>query len=124
MCSDPKHQHRCRISIECKSYKDIKFEHVILGNKGSEVNKFWEQASRDAKRSGKVPILCMRYNAMPREEFFFVISASMAPAFWKIIHLPYITLSIPGEVLMVFLASNVIKNVSYQEVHKLAKELL
>ena len=35
--------------------------------------KFWEQASKDAKRAKKVPILCMRYNSMPANEFFFVV---------------------------------------------------
>jgi hypothetical protein len=123
-CVDPSHQHACKISVECKSYKEIKFEHVILGNKGSDINKFWEQATRDAKRSGKIPVLCMRYNAMPRDEFFFVVSAYLAPAFWKIINLPYLTLNFEGEVLMVFMASNVIKQVSYKEFHTLAKENL
>ena len=63
MCADPKHQFRCKISVECKSYKDIKFEHILLGNKGSDINKFWAQASMDAKRAHKAPILCMRYYA-------------------------------------------------------------
>lgn len=126
MCSDPKHQFRCRISIECKSYKDIKFEHILLGNKGSEVNKFWAQASRDAQRANKVPILCMRYNAMPKGEFFFVISASYALPFWKVMaNHPYFSISLnndDGDVLLVFMASNVLKEVSYQELHKEIKK--
>lgn len=69
-CTDERHAHRCKISVECKNYKEIKFEHILLGNKGCDILKFWEQASKDAKRGNKVPILCMRYNSMPAEEFF------------------------------------------------------
>ena len=67
MCQDERHAHRCKISVECKNYKEIKFEHILLGNKGCDILKFWEQASKDAKRANKVPILCMRYNSMPSE---------------------------------------------------------
>lgn len=126
MCSDPKHQHRCKISVECKSYKDIKFEHILLGNKGSEINKFWYQASRDAKRSHKVPILCMRYNAMPSEEFFFVISADYAEAFYRILDGPYFSITLgndEADVLLVFMASKVLNGVSYKDLHKLIKSL-
>lgn len=71
-CTDERHAHRCKISVECKNYKEIKFEHILLGNKGCDILKFWEQASKDAKRGNKVPILCMRYNSMPAEEFFLL----------------------------------------------------
>lgn len=124
MCADPKHQFRCMISVECKSYKDIKFEHILLGNKGCDINKFWDQASRDAKRAHKAPILCMRYNAMPKGEFFFVISAKYAEAFWKIISEPYFSITMgndDGDVLLVFMASKVLNGVSYKELHKLIK---
>lgn len=118
MCSDPKHQHKCNISIECKFYKDIKFEHILLGNKGSDINKFWEQAKRDAKRASKVPILCMRYNAMPREEFFFIISAAYARPFYKLVDKPYFSISLGnGDVLLVFMASNVLKYVKYKDLY-------
>lgn len=124
MCSDPKHQFKCKISVECKSYKDIKFEHVLLGNKGSDINKFWAQASRDAKRANKVPVLCMRYNSMPRNEFFFVISAKYCVPFYKLMGYPYLSINMgddTGEVLMVFMATKVMANVSYKEFHKYIK---
>lgn len=127
MCADPKHQFRCKISVECKSYKDIKFEHILLGNKGSEINKFWDQASRDAKRAGKAPILCMRYNAMPKNEFFFVISAEYALPFHKLMGYPYFSINLgndEGDVLLVFMASRVLSEVSYKELHKVIKENL
>ena len=127
MCADQKHQFRCKISVECKSYKDIKFEHILLGNKGSDINKFWAQASMDAKRANKAPILCMRYNAMPKGEFFFVISAQYAEAFWRILSEPYFSITMgndDGDVLLVFMASKVLNNVSYKELHKIIKETL
>lgn len=124
-CVDPKHQYRCMISVECKSYKDIKFEHVLLGNKNCDIVKFWEQAGRDASRSNKIPILCMRYNSMPREEFFFVISASsLVPAFYPLMGCNYITINIPGEVLMVFRASDIIHHTKYIDFHKGLREMV
>lgn len=127
MCSDPKHQHKCRISVECKFYREIKFEHILLGNKGSDINKFWDQAKRDAKRANKVPILCMRYNAMPRDEFFFVISAQYAKSFYSIISKPYFSITLgntDGDVLLVFMSSNVLKHVKYRDLCKDIKSTL
>lgn len=127
MCADPKHQFRCKISVECKCYKDIKFEHVLLGNKGSEINKFWAQASRDANRAKKVPLLFMRYNSMPKNEFFFVISAQFALPFYKLMSEPHLSITLgndEGDILLVFMASKVLKNVSYKELHKEIKKTL
>lgn len=127
MCSDPKHQFKCKISVECKSYKDIKFEHILLGNKSCDIVKFWAQAKRDANRAHKVPILCMRYNAMPKNDFFFVISAEYAVAFSSIINEPYLSITMgndDGDVLLVFMASKVINKVSYKELHTLIKSTL
>ena len=124
MCSDPKHQHRCRISVECKSYKDIKFEHILLGNKGCDILKFWDQASKDAKRAHKIPILCMRYNSMPKEDFFFVISSDFSDLFEPILQKPFFFINLGNkeeDSIMVFMASQVIKNIKYQDLHKLAK---
>ena len=125
-CTDERHAHRCKISVECKSYKDIRFEHVLLGNKNCDIIDFWEQASRDAKRAHKVPILCMRYNSMPKNEFFFVISSDMANPFESAIVETHMTLTIKktGQTLMVFMASDVLKLVDYKKVHKRAKNLL
>lgn len=127
-CTDERHAHRCKISIECKNYKEIKFEHLLLGNKGCDILKFWEQASKDAKRANKVPILCMRYNSMPSEEFFFVVGKDLSSVFYKplfdkanimVIDVPKI-----GEILYVFMASDILKNVNYKLVHKQAKLIL
>ena len=122
MCSDERHAHRCKISIECKSYRDIKFEHLLLGNKGAEIEKFWEQVNRDATRSNKVPILCMRYNSMPSNDFFFVFPGYMKKAFLGVFSEPTLTISFKGHTLVVAMAHTVLESVDYKEVHKLAKQ--
>lgn len=122
-CVDEKHAHRCKISVECKSYKDIKFEHVLLGNKTCDIIRFWEQALEDGKRSKRIPILCMRYNSMPQEEFFFVVDhrlrdilADSCPTQMDLYKGEY--------ALSIFMASEVIQLVDYKLIHKRAKQLL
>lgn len=111
-----------KISVECKNYKEIKFEHILLGNKRCDILKFWAQASKDAKRANKVPVLCMRYNSMPAEEFFFVVDYKLGSIIAQ-----YITKSMYIQVqentLMVFMASEVL-NVPYKLIHKQAKLIL
>lgn len=128
MCQDERHAHRCKISVECKNYKEIKFEHILLGNKGCDILKFWEQASKDAKRANKVPILCMRYNSMPSEEFFFVVGKNLSSVFYKPLFdkAPIMVIDVPkiDEILYVFMASDILKNISYELVHKQAKLIL
>lgn len=128
MCQDERHAHRCKISVECKNYKEIKFEHILLGNKGCDILKFWEQASKDAKRANKVPILCMRYNSMPSEEFFFVVGKNLSSVFYKPLFdkVPIMVIDVPkiDEILYVFMASDILKNISYKLVHKQAKLIL
>lgn len=126
ICNDDKHKNRCCISIECKNYQDIRFEHVLLGNKRCKIFSFWEQAYRDAKRTKKLPILCMRYNSMPRGEFFFVVDSRiychlvLQKGLKRIMS---ITAPELNTDLFIFMASEV-KNVSYKELHKaLRKEL-
>lgn len=126
ICNDDKHKNLCCISIECKNYQDIRFEHVLLGNKRCKIFSFWEQAQRDAKRTKKFPILCMRYNSMPRGEFFFVVDSTVSkylgPASrMMIINAPELDFS--ETPLFIYMASEV-KEKSYKALHKaLRKEL-
>lgn len=124
MCSDERHAHRCKISIECKSYKDIKFEQVLLGNKGADIARFWEQASRDAERSNKVPILCMRYNSMPSDDFFFVFPGYLSEAFFGIFSDRHMSLTYNGNYLIITMAHTVMESVDYKLVHKIAKQII
>lgn len=122
-CTDPKHGHRCKLAIECKSYKDIRFEHVLLGNKGCDIIKFWDQVIEDAQRSGKYPILCMRYNSMPKEEFFFVVSEHAAKFINSYYEGNHMVLHKDDYHLHVYMASGILK-VPYKLFHKFIKSSL
>lgn len=78
VCTDEKHSRRFPFSIECKNYQEIKFEHILLGLRSCKIISFWEQAIKDAKRCGKIPVLIMRYNSMPKGEAFFIIEGNGA----------------------------------------------
>lgn len=125
MCTDERHAHRCKVSIECKCYKDIKFEHVLLGNKGSDIEKFWKQACDDALRAAKVPILIMRYNSMPKSEFFMAVGKELADYIMgKVVNDRYMVLNINGNKIFIFMATSIIDKVSYKAVHKIAKTVV
>ena len=123
-CTDPKHAHRCRLAIECKFYKDIKFEHTLLGTKGCDILKFWDQAVTDSKRARKYPILCMRYNSMPSNEFFFVTDDKLGNVIVTQYQGNYMTLYSSGRHLYIFMASHILSDVSYKMLHKAVKFLL
>lgn len=124
-CTDPKHGHRCKLAIECKSYKDIKFEHVLLGNKGCDIIKFWSQVIEDAKRTQKYPILCMRYNSMPSDEFFFVISEQASTFINNWYKGNHMILHVPDSDyhLHIYMASGIL-DVPYKLFHKFVKTSL
>lgn len=125
-CTDSKHAHRCRISVECKTYKDIKFEHVILGNKSCDILKFWQQATNDATRGNRVPFLCMRYNSMPKGDFFFVFDHKYSEAFSEVTQENHLTLHNKEKnfTLEVYMASSIKEYVDYKKVHKFVKRVL
>jgi len=77
ICTDDRHSRRFLLSIECKTYKDINFEHLILGNKKNKILDFWSQTQDDATRGKKVPILFMRYNGMTKNTYFVILSMNL-----------------------------------------------
>ena len=121
-CVDERHAHRCKINVECKFYKDINFEHLLLGTKTCKILKFWEQACEDSQRVNKVPILCMRYNSMPREEFFIVVDQRLRELFLDCSR--QMDIYIKGYALSIFMATDVIDTINYSLVHKKAKALV
>lgn len=73
------------LGIEVKFNKDINFEHLLYHSsklKKSRIQEFWEQASSDAERAEKIPMLMMRYNGMPANFFFIVIGKSLVKHLW------------------------------------------
>ncbi|MAO08057.1 MAG: hypothetical protein CL596_05020 [Alteromonas sp.] len=73
ICTDDRYSRRFPFSIETKFYKDINFEHLILGNKKQRIIEFWEQVIEDADRANKIPLLFMRYNGMPKKTWFVAL---------------------------------------------------
>ena len=125
VCSDDKHSRRFPFSIECKSYKDINFEHILLGNKKCKVLEFWDQASNDAARSNKIPILMMRYNGMHKDEYFFTVDKEIGEILAKDYKgkLMIIDTNDNGNILYVFMASGII-GLDYQLIYKEAKKII
>jgi hypothetical protein len=69
------------LSIEVKFVRDINFEHLLYhrpdrksGRLVSRIEEFWMQATADGERAEKIPMLMMRYNGMPKDFFFVVLS--------------------------------------------------
>lgn len=128
-CTDPKHSRRCLLSIECKSYQDIRFEHILLENKSCKILSFWEQASGDAERANKFPMLVMHYNGMPKEEAFVMVNWPTAKIMLDQGKLQKPRLAIQWasytesqDVLYVFMLSDIL-NLDYKAFHKELRKL-
>ena len=121
VCTDSRHSRRFPFSIECKSYQDIRFEHLLLGNKSCKILSFWEQATYDAKRANKIPILIMKYNNMPKEEAFFMVDKKTAEIILNQLdklEKPRMAIQMDkNQVFYIFMLSD-IKNISYSTFHK------
>lgn len=53
-----------KFSIECKFYKKFSLNHLIYKN-NDDLSKWWLQASGDAERDNKHPLLILRQNNFP-----------------------------------------------------------
>lgn len=131
VCTDEKHSRRFPFSIECKNYRDINFEHILLGAKSCKVKYFWDQALHDASRCNKIPLLIMKYNGMPKGEGFLIttqevavlISKQMPPESGRFMAVANRHLGIDVIVLMLSdIKSEVKYDVLYKEVKKLLKK--
>lgn len=125
ICTERPHDRRFLFSIESKNYKDINFEHLILGNKKVKILEFWEQTKEDASRANKIPILFMRYNGMPKNIYFVIVSINL----WREILIfkdgkpnsnIYFTVYNKGETFVIF-NSNELLDVNYIKLHKTLK---
>ena len=125
VCTDEKHSRRFPFSIECKNYQDIKFEHILLGLKSCKIISFWEQATKDAKRAGKIPILIMRYNSMPKSEAFFIVEAGEIDSFLmeNCSELSRMEIKTPKVHLAVYMFKEIQRLVTYSDVFKYARKL-
>lgn len=124
ICTDDRKARRFPFSIETKFYKDINFEHLILGNKKQRVIEFWEQAIEDGDRSDKIPILFMRYNMMPKNVWFTIVSLKVGNIILKKnkgkTEYPYFIIEHTKHRIMCF-NSNDLQNLDYKEFIKTIK---
>jgi hypothetical protein len=124
ICDHEIHSRRFQFSVESKSYKDINFEHILLGNKKCDVLKFWQQCNDDAERSNKVPILFMRYNGMNKNTYFVIIPIYVHnlffPGIYSFQHNKFI---VHGPNPMVIMNSNDLLQINYLKLHKDLKQL-
>lgn len=127
ICTDPKHAHRFQFSVECKNYKDLKFDHLLLEKKSCKIFQFWQQVTSDAKRANKLPMLIMKYNGMPKEEAFVVFHVDVGflllKEYSKQLKKPYMTIKIKSGLLYVFMLSDIVSNIDYKDMYKAIKHL-
>jgi hypothetical protein len=130
ICSDQKHFLRFPFSIECKNYKDINFEHLLLGNKRVKILEFWNQALEDAERGHKIPILMMRYNGMKKGEYFFVVESNLAHVILNSMdlvqsaYIPKMDIRNNDIKLTILMASDIKSLADYQKVNKESRKRL
>lgn len=75
--------HFCPFSFEVKHYAEIDFAHLLVpGIKNVAILDFWAQCVDDSQRQKKIPILMMRYDRLPADFFFIVVTQKFA----KLIH--------------------------------------
>lgn len=131
VCTDEKHSRRFPFSIECKNYKDINFEHILLGTKTCKIKSFWDQAVHDASRCNKIPLLIVKYNGMPKSEGFLIVDSRVANILAS--HLSVVSESarfmyvanrnLDIEVT-IFMLSDIKDNVDYTALYKEVKKLI
>lgn len=125
ICDDERHSRRFLLSVECKSYKDINFEHLILGLKRTKILEFWEQSINDANRSQKFPILFMRYNGMSKNTYFVIITKQLYLTLLQQseVEFKHNYFNISGSNPMVILNSNDLLKFDYMKFHKSLKQI-
>jgi Holliday junction resolvase len=121
MCTHERHSRRFQFAIECKNYKDINFEHLILGNKKVKILEFWQQTQDDAERGDKIPILFMRYNGMPKGVYFVVISLAFYNIFYKDIKMDNDYFIVPNRDFVILNSTDLLKR-KYLDLHKNLKK--
>ncbi len=70
--SDPLELATFPFSVEVKGYNTLDFRNMLTA-KSSDFLKFWKQATQDALRVGKIPLLMVRLNGMPKESYYVAI---------------------------------------------------
>lgn len=124
-CTDDKHSRKFTFSVECKSYKGITFNDILKGNK-SDILKFWEQATRDAMISHKIPILFMRENGMSKGVYFVITDGALGAFILKEAPtITYFKFQIQTQELILYaISSKDLVLINYGKLHKAMRVLV
>ena len=118
--TDKKGTRRFPFSIESKSYRDLRFEHIILGNTKVKILEFWAQAKADGLRGNKYPILFFRYNGMKKYTWFLMIRYEEFKYLdKKLFEFPYFDLTTNGERVIIMNSTDALKT----DYHKFIKSI-
>lgn len=77
--ADTEHIHEFPFSVETKFHNEVNFWKILRGQK-SDLLEFWDQARGDATRSKKIPIVFFRFNGLPKQYWFCIISYKLYKA--------------------------------------------
>lgn len=105
--------------IEVKFHKEINFSHLLYKlritkanpNGENKIDEFWAQATRDAKKANKIPLLFMRYNSMPADFFFIVMKLKDFNHFKNELNLSWPYMKVSGK--FVIMNQNVLLDTLY-----------
>lgn len=126
ICVDPRKSRRFPFSIEAKFYKDINFEHLILGNKKQKFIDFWEQAKEDGNRAKRIPLLFARYNGMPKMTWFVAMPIYLFKTLQKMgvkMQGTYFIVNTPDDNFLLF-NSNELLQIDFKEFSIKAKKIV
>lgn len=126
--------HFCPFVFEVKSHREIDFSQILNpGIKDGRIKvwEFWNQVSRDSKTVGKIPMLMMRYDKLPKNFFFVAIKATHYHKFREGLMLDSMS-SIKVAVHVnskdyeniVILRSTEFFSLSYKAIKKIAKKII
>lgn len=74
--TDPKDMVSFPFSVEAKFHKEIDFEAPLLGQNVNWLD-WWEQSEGDAEKAGKIAIVFMRRNLMPKGEHYCILDVDI-----------------------------------------------
>lgn len=114
-------------SVETKFYNEINFEHLVSAPLRVKLLDFWAQATRDAERAKKVPLLLVRYNRMNKSQYYAFIPKKV---YWALTEeydlnspaLDYITASPQNQ--FIIMQAKTLFQLEYLVVKRIAKKYL
>jgi len=106
-------------SIECKFYAKIDLTEILRGIKNNKLLEFWTQAYRDARHSGRTPVLITKQNFLGTLMIIRLADAN------KLLHtmdkpVKYMTI---GQELAIFNLDDFLKNVNRERFIRTVKIL-